>query len=227
MGCIGAHAIGLERGSDRLISLNEPLLYRDLKGIAGYVLDLLDIGRMRFCNPHALTKFFIINSLRQRTGARTFIEAGTNKGTTAARCARVFERVVTVELDADLARTSTRFLRNRSNVLVVCGDALSVIPRVIESQRLDRILVFLDAHAPLWGTANGGPPEPALDELNRLADYKDRICGVIVDDFRNFGAAPGFPSRSCLVSAAEAFCADGDFTFNVHLDQLIIERKRP
>jgi hypothetical protein len=47
-----------------------------------------------------------------------------------------------------------------------------------------------------------------------------------VDDFRNFGAAPGFPSRSCLIKTAEAFCADGDFEFNVHLDQLVIERKR-
>jgi hypothetical protein len=209
-----------------MLTLDEPLAYRDLKGLAGYALDLLDISRMRFCNPHALTKFFMIDSLRRRTGARTFIEAGTNKGTTAARCARVFERVLTIELDADLARASTRFLRNRRNVLVVCGDAVTVIPRIIRTHQLDGILVFLDAHAPLGSPVAGGAPEPALEELNTLAALRDRVCGVVVDDFRNFGAAPGFPSRSCLIKAAEAFCADGDFEFNVHLDQLVIERKR-
>jgi hypothetical protein len=206
-------------------SLDQLLIYRDLKGLGGYALDLIDIGRMRFCNPHGLTKFFLIDSLRRRTRAETFIEAGTYLGTTAARCARVFQRVITIEVDADLARTSAYFLRNRSNVSLVHGDALHVIPELIDTQQLDRIILFLDGHSSLGLTPNGRSAEPALDELAELSRFKHRICGVIVDDFRNFGAAPGFPSRSRLIGAAEEFCAEGDFEFIVHLDQLVIVRR--
>jgi hypothetical protein len=208
------------------VSFEQHLLVRDIKGMAGFAMDLIDIGRMRFNNPHALTKFFIIDQLRRRTQATTFLEAGTYLGTTAARCARVFERVVTIEMDADLALQAALFLRNRRNVKIVHADALHAMPRVIESDHLDRIVVFLDAHAFLGVPPNGHVPEPAVEELEALAPFKSRIRGIIVDDFRNFGAAPGFPPRSSLIAAAEAFCAEGGFEFNVHLDQLIIRRKR-
>ena len=205
--------------------LEQYLLYRDAKGLAGYAMDLVGISRMQFCNPHALTKFFIIDGLRRRTKAQNFIEAGTCHGTTAARCSRIFNRVFTIEIDPEVARESAQFLRNRCNVSLFQADALQAIPEIIEHHNLDRIIVFLDAHAALGHAPPGLAAEPALQELEVLARYKDRLCGVIVDDFRNFGAASGFPPRSCLINAAEEFCADGDFDFTVHLDQLIIGRR--
>jgi hypothetical protein len=201
------------------------LIYRDLKGLAGYVLDVVGISRMQFCNPHGLTKFFIIDGLRRRTGAENFIEAGTFLGTTAARCSRIFDRVFTIEIDPEMACKSGEFLKQRRNVSLIRGDALQVIPEIIDTQHLDRIIVFLDGHAPLGHTPPGSPAEPALEELELLARYKHKLCGVIVDDFRNFGAAPGFPLRSCLIRAAEEFCAGGSFEFAVHLDQLVISRR--
>ena len=44
---------------------------------AGYVADVFQIASFRFSNPHSLMKFFQIDSLRKRTGATQFIEAGT------------------------------------------------------------------------------------------------------------------------------------------------------
>jgi prepilin-type processing-associated H-X9-DG protein len=205
--------------------LQHSLLYRDVRGLAGYARDLVDISRMQFRNPHGLTKFFLIDGLRRQTRAENFIEAGTFHGTTAARCARTFKRVFTIEIDPDAASRSAEFLEDRGNVSLVQGDALQAIPQVIEAHNLKRIIVFLDGHAALGHPPNGHPPEPALEELEVLSRYQDRLCGVIVDDFRNFGAAAGFPLRSCLVRAAEAFCAQGDFEFTVHLDQLVIRRR--
>lgn len=208
-----------------LARLENYLVYRDLKGLAGYVLDFVGLHRMQFSNPHGLTKFFIIDGLRRRTGAENFIEAGTFLGTTAARCSRIFNRVFTIEIDPELAHTSGQFLKSRRNVSLMCGDALQMIPEIIDTHHLDRIIVFLDGHAPLGHTPPGLKAEPALEELELLARHKHRLCGVIVDDFRNFGAAPGFPPRSCLIRAAEEFCADGSFDFTVHLDQLVIGRR--
>jgi hypothetical protein len=99
---------------------------------------------------------------------------------------------------------------------------LHAIPEIIEKHNLDRIIVFLDGHAALGHTPPGVVAEPALEELEVLARYKDRLCGVIVDDFRNFGAAPGFPPRSRLIKAAEEFCVGRDFDLTVYLDQLIL-----
>jgi hypothetical protein len=205
--------------------LERSWVVRDLKGMVGFVVDVLAVGRMRFRNPHALTKFLIIDSVRRQTRAHTFIEAGTCLGTTAGRCARVFRQVFTVELDRDLADRSIQFLRNRRNVSVIHADALQAIPRIIEENDLDRIVVFLDAHAPLGSPVNGRLLEPAIEELKLLTAYRPRICGIIVDDFRNFGAAAGFPPRSCLLRAAEDFCSNGDFEFAVHLDQLVVKRR--
>jgi len=204
--------------------LESSLAYRDLKGLAGFAIDLIKIARMEFRNPHGLTKFLALDSLRRRTGADTFIEAGTHLGTTAARCSRVFKRVFTVEIDPETALRSTRFLMRYPNVTVIVGDAQRAIPRIIEAHVLDRILVFLDAHAALGNPIDGVSPEPAVDVLDMLSAYRHRIFGIVVDDFRNFGAAPGFPPRSCLVKAAEDFCSDGAFVFDVHLDQLLIRR---
>ena len=52
---------------------------------AGYVADVFQIASFRFSNPHSLMKFFQIDSLRKKTGATQFIEAGTYLGLTAER----------------------------------------------------------------------------------------------------------------------------------------------
>lgn len=201
------------------------MLYRDLKGLAGFAIDLASLARMQFQNPHGLTKFYAIDSVRRQTGAETFIEAGTARGTTAARCSRVFKRVFTIELDTNLAIKSRQFLKQRRNVSVIEGDAQRAIPRIIEEHQLDRIVLFLDGHAPLGAPPSEVAAEPAIEVLGLLCEYRKRISGVIVDDFRNFGAAPGFPPRSSLLKAAEDFCAAGEFVFTVQLDQLVIVRR--
>jgi hypothetical protein len=205
-------------------SFDPYLLYRDLKGLAGFASDIVAIARMEFRNPHGLTKFYAIDKLRRRTDADSFIEAGTSTGTTAARCARVFKRVFTIELDPCAAGAARAFLSRHSNVTVLEGDAQTLLPDVMRDHDLDRAIVFLDGHAPLGAPPNGVAPEPALELVDALSAFRQRICGIIVDDFRNFGAAPGFPARSCLLKTAEDFCAGGDFVFDVQLDQLVIAR---
>jgi protein-L-isoaspartate O-methyltransferase len=53
-------------------------------------------------NLHSYMKYKVLRRLGQRTDARCLIETGTFLGVTAARCARVFDRVFTIELDATL-----------------------------------------------------------------------------------------------------------------------------
>src|SRR5438477_5821033 len=121
-------------------------LYLYCRGFAGYIQDLYRIAGMNFSNPHSYTKFLVINKLRKSTGATVFIEAGTYRGVTTARCAAVFDKVYSIELDPTLAAAATKYLSRKRNVNVIQGDALQVIPELLENDGLSDVLLFLDGH---------------------------------------------------------------------------------
>lgn len=195
-------------------------------GFAGYVADVVRLGGGQTLNLHSYMKYRVLRRLGARTGARCLIETGTFHGVTAARCARVFERVYTIELDGRLAREAVRHLQRFPNVEVLEGDATALLPRVLAKEDARDAVVFLDAHYSGGETARGPVPEPAVLELAALAPFAERICGVVIDDFRLFGVEPGFPAKAELVAAAERSFAHPRFTLDVHADQLLIERRR-
>jgi hypothetical protein len=199
---------------------------RPISAAAGLLLDATLLARGLPVNLHSYMKYTVLRRIGQRTGARCLIETGTFLGVTAARCARVFERVLTIELDLELAERARRYLRRFPNVEVFQGDAATLLPDVIARDDARAAVVFLDGHYSGGSTALGGVPEPAIAELRILAWWADRVCAIVVDDFRLFGAEPGFPSKAELVAAAESSFPFPRFDFNVHADQLIIERRR-
>ncbi len=201
-------------------------LYLYCRGLAGFLKDLSLIARGKFSNPHSYTKFLTINRLRKKTGAKIFVEAGTFRGVTAARCASVFEKVYTIELDPKLAQAATRFLTNRKNVKVIQGDALEILPDLLANQDLDRVLLFLDGHYSSGETACGDMAEPAAEELQALVNYRDKINAIVIDDVRSFGTEADFPMKSDLLRSAEETFGDG-FDITLFLDQLILTRKLP
>jgi hypothetical protein len=195
---------------------------RDLQAIAGHFLDLYRIASFRFSNPHSYTKFRAIKSLAAKVGAHTFIETGTYLGVTTKRCAPHFQSVYTIELDEQLAEQARRFLQPQKNVKVIHGDALQVLSQIMATDVTD-ILVFLDGHFSGGVTACGNLPEPAIEELEILAKHKDKIAGIIIDDFRLFGTEPGFPSKSEIFQGIERFFSE--FNVTVALDQILISRQ--
>lgn len=195
-------------------------MYYTIRGLAGHVLDLYRIARFTFINPHNYTKFRLINSIRKKTNARVFVEAGTYLGITANRCASVFDSVYTIELDVDLARRSSKYLSKRENVTTIQGDALSVIPELLQRDNLSDTLIFLDGHFSGGVTSCGELPEPAVEELRVLSEYKDRIRAIIIDDFRSFGENEEFPSKSELLKAAEESFAE--YAISIQLDLVVI-----
>ena len=72
------------------------------KGMIGHLYDLYLIVVFKFRNPHSYTKYRLIKSVQENQRANAFIEAGTYKGITAKRCARIFDHVYTIELDEKL-----------------------------------------------------------------------------------------------------------------------------
>lgn len=199
--------------------------HQNLSNIAGYIWDLLRLAQGAPINLHSYMKYLALRSLGKRTGARCLIESGTFLGVTAARCARIFERVLTIELDVQLANQATAYLLRFPNVEVFQGDAVKLLPQLIAREGAHASVVFLDGHYSGGDTALSDVPEPAILELEILAQHQDRICGIIVDDFRLFGVEPGFPKKSDLILAVERLFPSPDFKLYIHADQLIVERR--
>ena len=190
-----------------------------LQALAGHILDLYLLASFQFNNPHSYTKFRQIKSLQKKTKASVFIETGTYLGVTTKRCAPIFNKLYTIELDENLAKQAKEYLSNNKNIKVIQGDAVKILPNLLEGEEINNALVFLDGHFSGGITACGDHPEPAIEELKILAKHKSQINCIIIDDFRTFGSE-GIPKKSELIKAAEDYF-DG-YKITVHLDQLVI-----
>ncbi len=196
-----------------------------VKGWLGHILDLVDAVRFDFKNPHSYTKFRMIQSLKQKSKSKILIEAGTYFGVTADRCSRIFDKVYTIELNQTLAQKAIYFLEPRKNVTVIKGDALKVLPKLLELNGTQNVFVYLDGHVCGPMTSYGDFPGPAVEELKTLSSYREKINAIVIDDFRNFGVEKNFPAKSTLVKVAEDNFPNDRFDISIHWDQLVILRK--
>ena len=199
---------------------------KGLQAAAGHVRDLYRLARFDVFNPHSYSKFRTLRSVQQRTGATQLIETGTYLGVTTRRCAPHFAKVFTIELDHELATQAREQLRPLANVTLIEGDADREMRTLFEDAAVRDVLVFLDGHYSGAGTAVGDAPEPAVDVLEFLAQHESRLRAVVVDDFREFGTAPGWPKKWQLVRAAEELFVPKGFRLTIQLDQLLLERVR-
>jgi hypothetical protein len=196
---------------------------RDIQALFGHVIDLYKLASFDFQNPHSYTKFLLIKRLQQKIKPSVFIETGTYRGVTTKRCSSIFDKIYTIELDKTLAAEAADYLSNKKNVQVIQGDALEVLPNILESEEVNNALIFLDGHFSGGVTACGNLPEPAIEELKLIANYRSKVKGIVVDDFRLFGTELGFPKKYDLLQVAEKNFED--YEISVHLDQLIISKK--
>lgn len=203
--------------------MNEP--GNNLQALVGHALDLTRLARMEVQNPYSYSKFRQIKAVARRTGARILLETGTFKGVTARRCAPHFEKVFTIELDAALAARSRDWLASCRNVSLIEGDANTEALRVLDEEAVSDVLVFLDGHFSGGETAHGNEAEPAVRILEALAKRTDRIAAVIIDDFREFGSAPGWPTKWQLVRSSEELFVPLGYKLRIHMDQLLLERQ--
>jgi hypothetical protein len=194
----------------------------DLKAFAGHIVDLFRLATFTFNNPHSLTKVRQIKSIGRKSGARCLIESGTYLGNNARRCSNAFDNVITIEIDKALASSAGNHLAKYTNVEVINGDVMDVLPSVLDRPEVQDVLVYLDGHFSGGDTGIGVQLEPACDVIFLLATYGQKIRSIIVDDFREFGH-PGWPRKSELIRALEDNFG-GDFEITVSLDQVIARR---
>lgn len=139
----------------------------------------------------------------QQHHLRVLIETGTYTGDTVMALYRHFDRVVSVELSAELHAKAVRQTRRRRNVELLLGDSAKVLAGVLGTLR-QPALFWLDAHYSGGVTALGETISPISTELDLILGHTVRGHVVLVDDAREFhdSARSGYPAAEVVAAAA-------------------------
>ena len=137
----------------------------------------------------------------------------------------MFDNVKTIELDEKLFSEASEFLKPHSNVEAIQGDGLVEIARIFEGAEINNAVVFLDGHFSGGVTAMGDLAEPAVEELAVLSKHRERIAGIVIDDFREFGLQNGWPMKWEIIRSAEELFGNHGYEVTVFLDQIVITRR--
>ncbi len=192
-----------------------------LEPLAGLLLDeIAKIRNLPFV-PHSLTKLRNIKTCRKLTGAKSVVEIGTYKGVTTKRLGRIFDEVISVEIDGSLYNQAVKRLRKYTNVRLIHDDGVSALPSIAKQVR--NAILFLDGHFSGGDTGLGAEPEPILRELDAIQENLSNFVAIVIDDFRLFGVEKGWPRKSEVMAKLEASLAD-EWQIMIMNDQILAVR---
>ena len=218
----GAHDIDGHLSSWSPLKMNDPKSF--VEPLAGYLLDVLAKLHNRPFTPHSLTKLHNLRTVRDLSGATTVIEIGTYKGVTTRRLARLFPKVVTVEIDEALHRQAKSRCAGVRGIEFLLGDGAELLPEIIAREH--DALLFLDGHFSGGETSQGEEPEPVLKELDIIARHLDHVNAAVIDDFRLFGVEKGWPRKSEVFAKLESLFPEPGWVITLLNDQFVVYRKR-
>ncbi|MGZ4270933.1 MAG: glycosyltransferase [Solirubrobacteraceae bacterium] len=171
--------------------------------------------------PEGTAKRDHLLSLFRTRAHRTLLESGTFMGDTVEYFMPHAARIISVEVEPKLFADAQRKFDGVTNVEIVFGDALHVIPEIV-AQLDDPPLIWLDGHFSEGVTGSGDEIEPAASILARLGSVGAPTgTTIVVDDLRLFGLHPDFPGLDELLQRARQGFPHA--LIRVGLDSLVIE----
>ncbi len=127
-----------------------------------------------------------------------FIETGTYRGDSAARAARSYPRVHTVELSPELAARAQHRFRG-THVTCHAGDSREVLTALLPESATP-VMLWLDAHYSGGVTAGSEDRCPLLDEVDIIVARRAPATTIVaIDDVRCFTGSGGFPALDEVV----------------------------
>jgi len=146
--------------------------------------------------PHVV-KHVALTHYAERHNLRVLVETGTFRGDTVEAMKRRFDRVFTIELSREFYEAAKRRFSADPNVEVIHGDSGKVLGSLI--QRIEQPTLFwLDGHHSGGKTAKGDKDTPVLEELEQIFRASTDRWVIVVDDARDFGKEPTYPTISEL-----------------------------
>jgi hypothetical protein len=135
----------------------------------------------------------------------------------------IFSKVHSIEIDQKLFAHAQRRCAGRKNVTLHYGDGKHVLGEL--ALNVSDCIVFLDGHFSGGDTGQGDEPEPVLAELDSIGDNLSHFVGIVIDDFHEFGMAPGWPKKSDVLAKLERVMPEPEWLHAVMHDQFVSLRR--
>ena len=170
--------------------------------------------------PPSSVKRAIILEYATRHGLRTFVETGTYRGDTIEAVRGSFDRIYSIELEAELHALARARFAGAPHVTILHGDSAEALPALLP--RLTAPTLFwLDGHYSGPGTAKGRRETPIVEETRAVLAHPVAGHVVLVDDARAFGTWPDYPTleefRRLVAAANEGLVfAIADDVIRIH-----------
>jgi hypothetical protein len=146
--------------------------------------------------PH-IVKQLAIREYSDRFRLGSLVETGTYRGEMIEAVRKVFDRIVSVELDAELCREARRKFRGFPHIAILQGDSGTVLKDVLA--KLDRPTLFwLDGHYSGGETARGELDTPVEKELQHIFLLSAMDHVILIDDAREFTGRGDYPDQDRL-----------------------------
>ena len=147
--------------------------------------------------PHLL-KQKLIRSLVNEFDLRTMVETGTYLGNMTSATAKVFRKIITIELDHVLYKRAKRKFKDAKHIKVIEGDSSLVIKKVLPKITAPT-LFWLDAHYSGGITSKGKKESPVVSELRAILSHPVKKHVILMDDANLFTGKGGYPALSELI----------------------------
>jgi len=134
-----------------------------------------------------------IREYARRFGLRTLIETGTYMGDMVHAMKGHFDRIVSIELGADLYERARRRFARDDHIRIVHGDS-SVVLAAVLSLLESPCLFWLDGHYSGGVTARGLVETPVMLELAHILDHQVAGHVILIDDSHEYTGRNGYPS---------------------------------
>ena len=156
------------------------------------------------------------------TDYNTFIETGTNYGTTAFHMAHYFKNIHTIELEPNLYNNCCLIKKTKklNNVNLILGDSVEIFKSILPMLN-EKIIFFLDGHYCGLGTAKGNKDCPLLEELQFINNRKSGDV-IIIDDYRLFNTKQNEDWSSITIKNVIESLNNHDLLYFIRNDRLII-----
>lgn len=150
------------------------------------------VSKGKLTPPPHLAKQLALRDFAKRYGLRVLVETGTFNGDMVEAMKPYFDRIYSIELSEELYQEATRRFAGDTRIEIIQGDSGielgNLIPRLTQPA-----LFWLDGHH-CEGTARGGKDTPIHEELTHIFSSAQRGHVIVIDDARDFGGDPAYPT---------------------------------
>ena len=166
--------------------------------------------------PH-IVKQEAIKEYQQKYKYATLVETGTFRGDMIEAQKGRFQKIYSIELDAEWFEKAQKRFRRNKDVTILQGDSGKVLPIII--QQLNEPAIFwLDGHYSGDNTALGDKQCPIYEELEAVFKGKKLDHVILIDDARCFTGEYDYPT----IEELTGFIKERDDSYRVEVKHDII-----